>query len=125
MTYRILADGVMVAHFAFVLFVVFGGLLALRWRWMAILHIPALIWGALIEFMGWPCPLTPVENRFRRLGGEAGYEGGFIDHYIGSVLYPGDLGREIQIGLGMALLVFNALVYWRVYVRWSRQRGRA
>ena len=125
MIYRILADAVMAAHFAFVLFVVFGGLLALRWRWTAILHIPALIWGALIEFMGWPCPLTPVEKRFRRLGGEAGYEGGFIDHYIGSVLYPGDLGREIQIGLGMALLAFNALVYWRVYVRWSRQRGRA
>ena len=122
MIYRILADAVMVMHLVFVLFVVFGGLLALRWRRVVWLHIPALFWGALIEFMGWPCPLTPLEVRLRRLGGEAGYEGGFIEHYAGSLLYAEGLTREIQIALGIGLLVFNAVVYVAVYRRWWRRK---
>lgn len=121
MIYRILADAVMVLHLMFVLFVVFGGLLALRWRRVIWLHIPALVWGALIEFMGWPCPLTPLEVRLRRLGGEAGYEGGFIEHYAGSLLYAEGLTREIQIALGAGLLLFNAIVYVAVYRRWRRR----
>ena len=123
MIYRILADAVMVVHVIFVLFVVFGGLLALRWRRVIWLHIPSLVWGALIEFMGWPCPLTPLEVRLRRLGGEAGYEGGFIEHYGGSLLYMEGLTREIQTALGVGLLLFNAIVYVAVYRHW-RRRGK-
>jgi hypothetical protein len=88
MNYRTLADLTVLLHFGFVLFVVVGGLLVLRWprlRWM---HLPAAVWGVLIEFFGWICPLTPLENHLRDLRGQSGYAGGFIDHYIVSVLYP-------------------------------------
>ncbi len=82
MIYRALADLVLVVHFAFVLFVVVGGLLVLRWPWVAFLHVPAAIWGILIEYSGWICPLTPLENSFRQSGGQPGYSGSFIQHYI-------------------------------------------
>ena len=124
MIYRILADAVIVIHLAFVIFVVFGGLLALRWRRVVWLHIPALTWGALIEFMGWPCPLTPLEVHLRELGGRSGYEGGFIDHYIGSLLYAEGLTRGLHIALGVGLLMLNAAVYVAVYRRWSRRRAK-
>jgi hypothetical protein len=117
MTYRLLADLVVVLHFAFVLFVVLGGLLVLRWRRLMWLHLPAAIWGALIEFAGWVCPLTPLENWLRHRGGEAGYTGGFVERYIVSVLYPEGLTREHQIILGLLVLVINLLIYWRVFTR--------
>lgn len=117
MIYRILADLTVVVHFAFVLFVVLGGLLALRWPQLMWFHIPAVVWGALIEFADWPCPLTPLENRFRRLSGEAGYEGGFVERYILSIVYPEGLTREIQLALGLLVIVVNALIYWRIYAR--------
>ena len=109
-------------HFAFVAFVVLGGLLALRWPRAAWVHLPAAAWGAWIEFAGWICPLTPLEVRLRRLGGEAGYAGGFVEHYILPVLYPAGLTREVQIGLGVFVLVLNVVVYWVV---WRRRRLRA
>ena len=122
MPYRVLADLVLVVHFAFVLFVVFGGLLALRWPRLAWLHIPVALYGALIEFVGFICPLTPLETWLRQLGGEAGYEGGFIEHYITAALYPTGLTREIQLALGLGVLVLNAIVYAFVWRRWKDRR---
>ena len=121
MAYRLLADAVLVLHLLFVVFVVAGGLLALRWPRAAWLHLPALAWGAAIEFFGWICPLTPLEILLRRRGGEAGYAGGFVEHYLLPVLYPAALTRELQWTLGAGLLLFNALVYALVWRRWRRQ----
>lgn len=108
---QLLADLVVLLHLAFVLFVVFGGLLALRWRRIAWLHVPAFAWGAAIEFGGWICPLTPLENRLREAGGAGGYAGGFVERYVVPVLYPEALTREIQIGLGIAVLLINLAIY--------------
>ena len=107
----LLADVVVVLHFAFVLFVVLGGLLVLRWRWVAYLHIPAAIWGVLIEFAGWVCPLTPLENRLRTAAGQAGYQGDFVEHYILPALYPAPLTRNIQLVLGCLVLGLNLGIY--------------
>lgn len=125
MIYRILADVVVVIHFAFVLFVVFGGFFALRWGRVAWAHVPAAIWGALIEFADWPCPLTPLENRFRRMGGDAGYEGGFVEHYILSLLYPETLPRSVQISLGVGVIVINVIAYTLVIARRRSAASRA
>lgn len=111
MIYRGLADLVLVVHLAFVLFVVLGGLLVLRWRWVAVLHVPAAVWGILLEYGGWICPLTPLENSLRRLGGDAEYSGGFIQHYIQPVLYPAGLTRGAQITLGSLALLVNLIAY--------------
>lgn len=124
MGYRVLADAVLVFHLAFVLFVVLGGLLVLRWPKLMWVHLPAAVWGVLIEFAGWICPLTPLEKSLRRLGGEAGYEGGFIEHYVVAVLYPRGLTRGVQLGLGLAVLVITVAVYWRLLSRWRRGRTR-
>ena len=121
MIYRALADLVLVVHLAFVLFVVLGGLLVVRWTWLAWLHIPAAAWGVLIEFTGWICPLTPLENSFRTRGGEAGYAGGFIQHYIQPSLYPAGLTRSTQIVLGSVALILNLAAYAIVV---SRLRNR-
>jgi len=109
--YRALADLVLVVHLAFVLFVVLGGLLVVRWPWLAWLHLPAAIWGVLIEYTGWICPLTPLENSLRVKGGEAGYAGGFIQHYIQPVLYPAGLTRSTQVVLGSMALLVNLAAY--------------
>jgi uncharacterized protein DUF2784 len=106
-----LADLVVVVHFSFVLFVVFGGLLVLRWPRLAYLHIPAAIWGAWIEFAGRICPLTPLENRLRTAAGGAAYQGGFVEHYILPVLYPSALTRNIQLVLGGVVLGLNLGIY--------------
>jgi hypothetical protein len=111
MLHRVLADAVLVVHLLFVVFAVTGGLLAFRWRWMPLLHLPALAWGAWVEFSGSICPLTPLENALRRAGGEAGYPGGFIEHYLLPLLYPAELTRELQFAFGAGLLVFNLVVY--------------
>jgi len=120
MFYRGLADLVLVVHLMFVLFVMLGGLLVLRWRRVAWIHVPIALYGAAIEFLGFVCPLTPLEVRLRRLGGEAGYEGGFIEHYITAALYPTGLTREIQLALGVGVLVLNTVVYSVVLRRRSR-----
>jgi hypothetical protein len=119
--YRFLADAVVVAHFAFVLFVAAGGLLVARWPRLAWLHLPAAIWGAAIEFAGAICPLTPLENRLRRLAGDEGYAGGFIEHYVIPVLYPSGLTREIQIGLGLAVILLNLAAYGWILLRRKRR----
>jgi uncharacterized protein DUF2784 len=98
-------------HFTFVLFVVLGGLLVLRWPWVAYLHIPAALWGAAIEFGGWVCPLTPLEQWLRRQAGSAGYSGDFVEHYVLSILYPSALTRHIQLLLGCLVLGLNLGIY--------------
>ena len=111
------ADSLVVLHLAFVLFAVLGGLLVYRWPRWAWVHVPAFVWGAVIEFNNWVCPLTPLEQRFRMAAGEEGYSGGFVEHYLLPLLYPEGLTREIQLGLGLLVLGVNALVYgiwvWR------------
>jgi hypothetical protein len=123
MLYRLLADLVVVLHLAFVLFVVLGGLFALRWPRAAWAHIPVAVWGAGIEFVQGICPLTPLENRLRRLGGEAGYAGGFVEHYLLPVLYPARLSRDVQLGLGIFVVVLNVTVYAIVWRQRARGRG--
>jgi len=120
--YRALADLVLVVPLAFVLFVVLGGLLVLRWPRLAWLHVPAAVWGVLIEYTGWICPLTPLENSLRERGGGAGYSGGFIEHYIQSVLYPAGLTRGTQIVLGSLALLVNLTAYGVVVARRGRFR---
>jgi hypothetical protein len=119
MAWRLLADAVLLLHLAFVAFALAGGLLALRWRWIPWLHLPALAWGVVVEWTGWICPLTPWENALRRAGGEAGYAGGFVEHYLVPLLYPADLTRDVQWVLGAVLLAFNVAVYLLV---WRRHR---
>jgi Protein of Unknown function (DUF2784) len=123
-----LADLVVLVHFAFVLFVVFGGLLALRWPRMMYLHLPAAVWGTFIELAGGICPLTPLENSLRRSAGLAGYEGGFVEHYILPVLYPAGLTRGIQLTLGMLVIAINLAIYAWILARRHTQgviaRGR-
>jgi Protein of Unknown function (DUF2784) len=119
-TARLLADAVLVLHLAFILFVVLGGLLVLRAPWLAWLHLPAVAWGAAIEFLGFICPLTPLENWLRRQGGEAGYAGGFIDHYITSVVYPAGLTRGMQVAIGAVVVAINLAVYVLLWRRRSR-----
>jgi len=113
--HRALADAVLVLHLAFILFAVLGGLLVLRHPRLAWLHLPAVAWGVLIEFAGWICPLTPLENRLRIQGGEAGFSGGFINHYLVPLIYPDGLTRELQWLLGGLVLAINAAIYLRLW----------
>jgi len=113
--YQILADSVVLVHLVFVAFAVFGGLLVLRWKRVVWVHVPAALWAALVEFAGWYCPLTPLENWLRAKAGEAAYRAGFIEHYILPVLYPAELSAGVQMILGGAVVAINILVYWRVY----------
>jgi hypothetical protein len=122
MAYRLLADAVVVFHLLFVAFAVAGGLLALRWRWIPWLHLPALAWAALLEFNGWNCPLTPLENHLRAASGAGGYAGGFIEHYLLPVLYPAALTRQLQWTLGAGLLAINLAVYAALFWRGVRRR---
>lgn len=123
MPYGILAEAVVLLHCGFVLFVVGGALAVLRWPRVLWLHLPAVAWGALIEFNGWICPLTPLENWLRQRGGQAGYQGGFVEHYILPVLYPHGLTREIQVMLGVLVLGLNLLFYAMVWHRRGAGRG--
>jgi hypothetical protein len=119
--YRLLADIVVLLHLGFVVFVVLGGLLALRWRAAAWVHLPAALWGAAIELAGWICPLTPLENELRRRGGESGYAGGFVEHYVLPVLYPPGLTRDTQLVLAALVVAVNVAVYTVVIARWRRR----
>jgi hypothetical protein len=121
MVSRWVADLTVVLHLAFVLFVIAGGLLALRWPWVIRWHLPAMAWGVLIEFMGWSCPLTALENWLRARGHEPTYEPDFIQDYLLPVLYPASLTHTIQLALGSALLLINGAVY---LLLWRRSRSR-
>lgn len=119
--YLLAADLVVVLHLGFVLFVVFGGLLVLRWPRLAWVHLPVAAYGALIELVGWICPLTPLENWLRAAGGGTGYEGGFVEHYLLPVLYPRALTAGLQLTLGLLVILVNAAIYAAVL---SRRRRR-
>ena len=121
MLYRTLADAVLVVHLVFIVFVVAGAGLVLRWPRLVWLHLPAAAWGTLIELAGWVCPLTPLESRLRALGGEAGYQLSFIERYLLPVIYPGALTRDLQIVLGVAVLLVNAAAYGWIGIRRRRQ----
>ena len=121
MNARLAADAVLVLHGAFIAFAVLGGLLALWKRGWMLLHLPALAWAAFVMVSGRICPLTPLELRLRRAAGEEGYAGGFIDHYLAAAIYPEGLTRSVQIGLGVAVVVFNLGIYLLVLVRWGRR----
>ena len=111
MLYRLLADAIIIIHLIFILFVISGGLLALRNKRWSIVHLPAVIWAAAIEFKGWICPLTPLENWFREKGGNAIYQGDFIEHYLLPIIYPADLTRGLQIFFGLSAIIINIAVY--------------
>jgi len=109
--HSLLADVVLILHLAFILFVVAGGLLVLRFPRVAIAHIPAVLWGIFIELTGGICPLTPMENRLRHMAGESGYSGGFIEHYLMPVIYPHGLTRDIQFVLAGVVIIVNLAAY--------------
>jgi hypothetical protein len=125
MLYRLLADVLVVFHTCFVLFVVLGGLLVLRWPRLAWVHLPAAAWGAWVEFSSTVCPLTPLENHLRHLGGEAGYSGGFIAHYLLPVLYPAGLSPRVQVVLGIFVVLLNVAAYFVVWRRRSDGSDRS
>ena len=115
--YQLAADGLVVVHLLFVLFVLTGGFLALRNRRWALVHLPAALWAATVEFTGWYCPLTPLENWLRFQGGGVRYTSSFVEQYLLPLLYPAALTRGLQLTLGLSVLVLNGLVYFRVYRR--------
>ena len=120
MPYRLLADLVLILHAMFVAFVMLGSLAVLHWPRAAWVHVPVALWGAGIEFLGGICPLTPLENHWRRLAGEQGYPGGFVEHYVVAVLYPEGLTRRVQLVLGALVLLVNVGIY--AWVLWRRLR---
>ncbi len=120
MIYRALADLVLVLHLAFIVFVLAGGLLALRWRWAPLVHLPAALWGVLVQVSGRLCPLTPLENALRSAAGEAGYAGGFIEHYLVPTIYPVALSPRVGLLLASLVVLANVLAYSIV---WWRSRS--
>ncbi|RJG09975.1 DUF2784 domain-containing protein [Pseudomonas cavernicola] len=123
MIYRLAADAVVLVHLLFILFVLLGGLLVLKWRWLAWVHLPAMAWGTTVELFHLFCPLTPLENQLRRAAGEAGYAGGFIEHYLLPLIYPAGLTPQLQLWLGGLVLLINTLVYaWLLNRLLSQQR---
>lgn len=110
------ADAVLAFHLAFILFSAFGALLALKWRWVPLLQLPAAAWGIFVEVTARICPLTDIENRFRAMAGQAGYAGDFVGHYLLATIYPAGLTREIQFALAAFVLIVNLSVYaWLLY----------
>ncbi len=117
MVYRALADLALVVHLGFVLFALFGCLLAFRWKRVVWFHVPALTWGATVEFTGWTCPLIPLENFLREAGGGTAYTGDFIANYVTPILYSTTLTRDDQLLYGFTLLVINASLYSVLFYR--------
>lgn len=124
MLYSWLADAVLLLHLSFVLFVILGGLLVLRRPRVIWWHLPAVVWGAAVEFGGWLCPLTPLEVWLRTKAGGEGYSGDFIEQYLMPALYPSNLTRSTQYGLGLAVMIVNLVVYGWLWQRRDPQTGR-
>jgi hypothetical protein len=125
MRYSVAADALVILHLAFIVFVMLGGLLLLKWRWPILLHLPAVAWGILVELRGWLCPLTPLEQHFRTLAGETGYSGGFVQHYLLPLIYPAGLTRDVQTLLAVIVIATNLAIYTVVYVKYRRGRHNA
>ena len=121
----LLADGVLVLHGLFIAWAALGALAVWRRPRLLVLHLPALAWGVWIEISGGICPLTPLENSLRRAAGQSGYSGGFIDHYLGGLIYPAGLTREAQWAVAGVLLAINVVLYGVMIVRVRRSRGSA
>lgn len=122
---RLAANVVLLLHFGFVVLAVFGGLGVLispRWAWV---HVPIVIWSSIVNLAGWTCPLTPLENRFRAAANGAGYEGGFVQHYIWPLVYPQGMPRRLELVAGFAILFWNAVLYAYLYWRLARDVGAA
>lgn len=117
MLYQIAADFVIFLHSAFIVFVLAGGLLVFKWRWVIWLHVPAALWGSMIVIVGWICPLTPIENMLRQAGGLEAYSNSFIEQYLIPVIYPQGLSREIFIAMGMVVIVINVIIYTILFVK--------
>jgi len=122
--YRVLADLVLVLHLAFILFVLWGGFLTLRWRLAPLVHLPAAVWGVLVEVSGGLCPLTPLENALRRAAGASGYSGGFIEQYLIPAIYPAALSYPLQLLFAGVVVLTNVAVYWVLWRRRRSGRGR-
>lgn len=122
MIYRIAADSILLLHLAFTLFTVLGGLLVLRRPALLWLHLTAVLWGVVIEWADWICPLTPLENALRVRGGETGYAGGFIEHYVGLLLYPENLTIALRALLGFGLVAINVIIYGYIFLIRPRQK---
>ena len=120
--FQLLANATVLLHLAFIAFIVFGGLLALFWPRMAWVHLPLALWGVVVQWMSWVCPLTPLENWFRARGGVGTYAEGFVEHYVLPVLYPIGIGLRLHWVLGLVVLVANAAIYATVFHRRSRHR---
>ena len=111
MIYHVTANLLVMIHLAFIVFVIAGAFIVLKWPWVTLLHIPAVIWGAIVELKGWICVLTPWENNLRHLAGQEGYSGGFIEHYIVSLIYPAELTHDAQIVMGLIVITINLCIY--------------
>ena len=122
---RIAAEGIVVVHLIFILFVILGGLALFKWPWMIWVHVPAAVWGGLVELVGAPCPLTPLENHLRQAGNADAYSGGFIDHYIMPIVYPPGLTRQTQVVLGVLILAVNFAIYFKFFTRKSKAAKEA
>jgi hypothetical protein len=122
MYYAVVADALVIFHLVFIVFVMLGGLLLLKWHWLIYLHLPAVAWGILVELQGWPCPLTPLEQHFRTLAGETGYSGGFVQHYLLPIIYPAGLTRELQTVIAISVISVNLVIYTLIYVKYRRDR---
>ncbi len=125
MIYWLGANLVVVIHFLFICFVLLGGLLVYRWRWLILLHIPSVIWGAWVEYKGWICPLTPLENKLWIAGGEAGYNGGFIEQYLVPLIYIDSMDRELQIMIGAIVILINVVIYTGLVVMLIKRKHAA
>jgi len=115
--YQVLADTVVLLHLGFILFAMFGWVMVARWWRLVVLHLPTVVWAALVELRGWYCPLTTLENWLRLQAGAGGYRGGFVDRYVVPIVYPESLTREAQIGLGLAVLAINGVAYGHIVCR--------
>jgi len=120
--YHVTANLLVMIHLVFIVFVIAGGFIVLIWPWVILLHIPAVIWGGIVELKGWICVLTPWENNLRRLAGQEGYPGGFIEHYIVSLIYPAELTRDAQIVMGVIVIIINLCVYSFIVYRLMCER---
>jgi hypothetical protein len=115
-----LADAVLLLHFLFILFAIFGGLLILSNKKMAWLHVPVVLWSSIVNLAGWTCPLTPIENYFRSAAGLAGYQGGFVEHYIGQLVYPAGMPRKLELIAAVSIIAWNFVVY--AFLVWKLRR---
>jgi hypothetical protein len=122
MVYKLLTDLTVFIHLAFILFVVLGGFLVLRWRKSVYAHIPAALWGAAVEYFGLLCPLTPLENYFRNKAGYLTYKAGFIEQYITPLIYPENLKRNIQFILGSLVILINIVIYLLIIIKNKRKQ---